>query len=129
MTGDFSTGEGWGGNGGGAVADRYVMLGGVYRPALRSVTRGWGGVRFSGKKRYVTLEWPLSGVASFVLDNGRGVTGAARDAALPHNTAAVLRRAGSRSRPVRAALNRTDAELNRGFATHATACGGVLREL
>ena len=24
-----------------------------------SVTRGWVGVRFSGKKCYVTLEWPL----------------------------------------------------------------------
>ena len=45
-------GEGWG-----AVDERYVTLGGVYHPALRSVTRGWGGVKFSGKKRYVTLEW------------------------------------------------------------------------
>ena len=25
-----------------------------------SVTRGWVGVQFPGKKRYVTLEWPLS---------------------------------------------------------------------
>ena len=24
-----------------------------------SVTRGWVGVKFPGKKRYVTLEWPL----------------------------------------------------------------------
>ena len=24
-----------------------------------SVTRGWVGVQISGKKRYVTLEWPL----------------------------------------------------------------------
>ena len=24
-----------------------------------SVTRGWVGVQFPGKKRYVTLEWPL----------------------------------------------------------------------
>ena len=24
------------------------------------VTRGWVGVKFPGKKRYVTLEWPLS---------------------------------------------------------------------
>ena len=23
-----------------------------------SVTRGWAGVKFPGKKRYVTLEWP-----------------------------------------------------------------------
>ena len=34
-------GEGWGvGGGGGAVDERYVTLGGVYHPALRSVTRG-----------------------------------------------------------------------------------------
>ena len=72
MTGHFFTGEGWGGGeaggrgavgrgggGEGAVDERYVTLGGVYRPALRSVTRGWGGVKFPGKKRYVTLEWPL----------------------------------------------------------------------
>ena len=25
------------------------------------VTRGWVGVRFPGKKCYITLEWPLSG--------------------------------------------------------------------
>ena len=25
-----------------------------------SVTRGWVGVKFPGKKRYVTLEWPQS---------------------------------------------------------------------
>ena len=25
-----------------------------------SVTRGWVGVKFPGKKRYVTLEWPLT---------------------------------------------------------------------
>ena len=24
-----------------------------------SITRGWVGVQFPGKKRYVTLEWPL----------------------------------------------------------------------
>ena len=34
--------------------------GGAYRLALRSFTRGWGGVKFSGKMRYVTLEWPLT---------------------------------------------------------------------
>ena len=26
-----------------------------------SVTRGWVGVQFPGKKRYVTLEWPHNG--------------------------------------------------------------------
>ena len=25
-----------------------------------SVTRGWVGIQFPGKKRYVTLEWPLT---------------------------------------------------------------------
>ena len=25
-----------------------------------SVTMGWVGIQFPGKKRYVTLEWPLS---------------------------------------------------------------------
>ena len=25
-----------------------------------SITRGWVGVQFPGKKRYVTLEWPLT---------------------------------------------------------------------
>ena len=25
-----------------------------------SVTRGWVGVQFPGKKRYITLEWPLN---------------------------------------------------------------------
>ena len=28
---------------------------------VSSVTRGWVGVKFPGKKRYVTLEWPLKG--------------------------------------------------------------------
>ena len=41
-------GGGGGGGVGGAVDERYVTLGGVYRPALRSVTRGWGRVKFSG---------------------------------------------------------------------------------
>ena len=27
---------------------------------VNSVTRGWVGVQFSGKKRYVSLEWPLT---------------------------------------------------------------------
>ena len=53
---------GGGGGGGGvccAVDERYVTLGEVYRSALRSHTIGWVGVKYSGKKRYVTLEWPL----------------------------------------------------------------------
>ena len=33
---------GVGGRGGNVVAERYITLGGVYRPALRSVTREWG---------------------------------------------------------------------------------------
>ena len=28
-----------------------------------SVTSGWVGVQFPGKKRFVTLEWPLKGIA------------------------------------------------------------------
>ena len=31
-----------------------------------SVRRGWVGVQIPGKKRYVTLEWPLGGVAKRV---------------------------------------------------------------
>ena len=38
-----------GGGGGGAVDERYVTLGGVYRPALRSVTRGVGVSSFPEK--------------------------------------------------------------------------------
>ena len=34
-----------------------------------SVTRGWAGVQFPGKKHYVTLEWPLTGKN---LQEGRG---------------------------------------------------------
>ena len=62
MTGHFYTGGRWGGGGGwvGGGGGR-----GVYRPALRSVTRGWGSVKFSGKKRYVTLEWPLMLIVEF----------------------------------------------------------------
>ena len=49
------------GEGGRGVCRRRALRNawGVYRPALRSVTRGWGGVKFSGKKRYVTLERPF----------------------------------------------------------------------
>ena len=35
------------------------MVGGGYGLALQSVTKGWVGVKFIVKKRYVTLEWPL----------------------------------------------------------------------
>ena len=30
-----------------------------------SVTRGWVGVTFPGKKRYITLEWPLNSPCHF----------------------------------------------------------------
>ena len=30
-----------------------------------SVTRGWVGVKFPGKKHYVTFEWPLNGSLEF----------------------------------------------------------------
>ena len=49
---DVGGGPGWGG--GGVVDERYVTLG-VYRSAIRSVTRGWG-VKFSGEKRYITIK-------------------------------------------------------------------------
>ena len=52
-------GEGWGvGGGGGAVDERYVTLGGGC--TIQRYEALQGGVKFSGKKRYVTLEWPLS---------------------------------------------------------------------
>ena len=48
---------------GGAVDERYVTLGGCtvqhYRGQHYEALQGGGGVKFSGKKRYVTLEWPL----------------------------------------------------------------------
>ena len=34
---------------------------------LFSVTRGWVGVKFPGKKRYVTLEWPSLNAAMAIL--------------------------------------------------------------
>ena len=39
--------------GGGAVDERYVMLGGGVPSSVKSITRGSGGVKFSGKKRYM----------------------------------------------------------------------------
>ena len=54
-------GEG-GGGGGGAVDERYVTqrlaLGGVPSSVTKRY-KGVGGVKLSGNKRYVTLEWPL----------------------------------------------------------------------
>ena len=38
-----------GGGGGGSIDERNAW--GVYRPELRSVTGGYGGVKFSGKKK------------------------------------------------------------------------------
>ena len=52
---------GGGGRGRGLVDEHYVTLGeGMYLPALGSVTRVWGVSSFPGKKRYATLERPLS---------------------------------------------------------------------
>ena len=45
--------------GGSLLGERYVTVGGGCGLALRSVMTGWGGVKFTAKKRYVTLEWPL----------------------------------------------------------------------
>ena len=44
--------------GGGCQLSRKKCYDGV-RFNVISVTRGWVGVKFPGKKRYVTLEWPL----------------------------------------------------------------------
>ena len=52
-------GGGGGGGGGGAVDERYVTLGGGVPSSVTKIYKGWGGVKFSGKKRYVTLGWPL----------------------------------------------------------------------
>ena len=46
-----------GGGGGSAVDERYVTLGGCTAQHYEALQGG--GVKFSGKKRYVTLEWPL----------------------------------------------------------------------
>ena len=49
------------GVGGGGVSN-YPGGGGKRYEGVRfnviSITRGWVGVQFPGKKRYVTLEWP-----------------------------------------------------------------------
>ena len=47
------------GGGGGVKFSRKKRYEGV-RSNVISVTRGWVGVQFPGKKRYVTLEWPLN---------------------------------------------------------------------
>ena len=47
-----------GGGGGGVKFSRKKRYEGV-RFNVISVTRGWVGVQFPEKKRYVTLEWPL----------------------------------------------------------------------
>ena len=46
------------GVGGGVTFSRKKRYEGV-RINVICVTRGWVGVQFPGKKRYVTLEWPL----------------------------------------------------------------------
>ena len=51
------------GGGGGVIFARKKRYEGV-RSNVISVTRGWVGVNFPGKKRYVTLEWPHSNCAS-----------------------------------------------------------------
>ena len=47
------------GGGGGCQIFRKKRYEGV-RFNVISFKRGWVGVQFPGKKRYVTLEWPLS---------------------------------------------------------------------
>ena len=49
------------GGGGSLLGERYVTVGGGGGGlALRSVMTGWVDVEFTAKKRYVTLEWPLT---------------------------------------------------------------------
>ena len=44
------------GGGGGSVDERYVTLGGCTVQRYEALQGVGGGVKFSGKKRYVTLE-------------------------------------------------------------------------
>ena len=39
------------------------------------VTRGWVGVQFPGKKRYVTLEWPLIMYTALTINTGSQISG------------------------------------------------------
>ena len=65
----YVTQMGWGGGVNFSGGKRYEGV----RFNVISVTRGWVGVHIPGKKRYVTLEWPLyekcreSGVIKVVL--------------------------------------------------------------
>ena len=47
-----------GGGRGSYLGERYVTVGGGYGLALRSVTKGWVGVKFMVKKRYVVMKYP-----------------------------------------------------------------------
>ena len=47
-----------GGGGGVQLSRKKKRYEGV-RFNVISVTRGWVGVKFTGKERYVTLEWPI----------------------------------------------------------------------
>ena len=47
------------GGGGGCQIFHKKSVTKVYGSTLFSVTTGWVGFQFPGKKRYVTLEWPL----------------------------------------------------------------------
>ena len=51
------------GGGGGVKFSRKKRYEGV-RSNVISVTRGWVGVKFPGKKHYVILEWPLRRAAA-----------------------------------------------------------------
>ena len=46
--------------GGAWLGERYVTVGGGVRSSVTKRYEGVGGVKFTAKKRYVTLEWPLS---------------------------------------------------------------------
>ena len=62
-----------GGGGGGVIFSGKKRYEGVMFNVI-SVTRGWVGVQFPGKKRYVTLEWPhtvTNGGVSVCVPSGR----------------------------------------------------------
>ena len=60
--------------GGGSVSDfSEKSVTKICGSTLFSVSRGWVGVEFPGKKRYVTLEWPLAGECCDDVSPGRTV--------------------------------------------------------
>ena len=57
--GEWGGGVAGGEGGRGVVNECYVTIRGCTIQRYEALQGGVGGVKFSGKKRYVTLEWPL----------------------------------------------------------------------